>query len=341
MGEPEQVQWRAPDPGSIPCRHRPFQRCDEYWSDQVSDLLITKPREFSVIEMAADHQPDPLGFLLVGCFRDVLKMANHFADQDDKGLGRGLQLQQPMQGRIRLASLDQDFRVERRFGWKVLEQQTLGNRGRGRQAFGRSAGKPVARKATLRGTQDELPAQVASHSQSAHLVSKHSPRAKVKELLRCTRRRERYIGLNPSAPRMRLTIKPPSRLESTRSRLALSILTLAKRGPAWTSCMPGAKASISAMVAIARESATPQARARLTRSTVAAVWLACPPVSPYTSLSSTTMVRFFGFCRPTVARLPIPISISPSPVITTTGSLGCARAIPSPIMTAPPIAPHR
>src|SRR5947209_4803774 len=124
MGEPEQVQWRAPDPASFPCRYRPLQRCSEYGSDQVPDLLITKLREFSVIEMAADHQPDPLGFLLVGCFRDVLKMANHFADQYHQGLGRGLQLQQPMQGRIRLASLHQDFRVERRLRRKMLEQQT-------------------------------------------------------------------------------------------------------------------------------------------------------------------------------------------------------------------------
>ena len=53
------------------------------------------------------------------------------------------------------------------------------------------------------------------------------------------------------------------------------------------------------------------------------------------------MVRLAGFCRPTVARLPMPISISPSPVITTTGSFGCASARPSPIMTAPPMAPQR
>src|ERR1700722_19029256 len=49
------------------------------------------------------------------------------------------------------------------------------------------------------------------------------------------------------------------------------------------------------------------------------------------------MVRLPGFCRPTVARLPIPISISPSPVITTTGRSGCARAMPRPIITAPPM----
>ena len=42
-----------------------------------------------------------------------------------------------------------------------------------------------------------------------------------------------------------------------------------------------------------------------------------------------------------VASEPIPISISPSPVITTTGSSGCASATPNPIMTAPPMAPHR
>src|SRR5437879_5998679 len=57
------------------------------------------------------------------------------------------------------------------------------------------------------------------------------------------------IGANPSALRMRVIVNWPSRLDSTRSRLALSILTLAKRGPLETSCMAAAKAWISAMVA--------------------------------------------------------------------------------------------
>jgi hypothetical protein len=74
-------------------------------------------------------------------------------------------------------------------------------------------------------------------------------------------------------------VKLPSRLESTRSRLALSVLMLAKRGPL-KSCIDRPKVSISAMVEIARASAIPQLRATPTRSTVAAVWLACPPVSP-------------------------------------------------------------
>jgi len=41
-----------------------------------------------------------------------------------------------------------------------------------------------------------------------------------------------------------------------------------------------------------------------------------------------------------VARLPNPMSISPSPVTTSTRRRGCASASPSPIMHAEPIAPH-
>ena len=44
---------------------------------------------------------------------------------------------------------------------------------------------------------------------------------------------------------MRFTIKVPSRLDSTRSRLALSILTLAMRGRLETSYVPSAQAAIS------------------------------------------------------------------------------------------------
>ena len=51
--------------------------------------------------------------------------------------------------------------------------------------------------------------------------------------------------------------------------------------------------------------------------------------------------RLFGFCTPMVARLPIPISISPSPVMTATRAFGFASARPSPIIAAPPIAPQR
>src|SRR5947199_122119 len=45
---------------------------------------------------------------------------------------------------------------------------------------------------------------------------------------------------------MRVTINVPSCIGSTRSRLAASILTLAKRGPALTSCRLAANAAISA-----------------------------------------------------------------------------------------------
>ena len=38
---------------------------------------------------------------------------------------------------------------------------------------------------------------------------------------------------------------------------------------------------------------------------------------------------------------PHPISISPSPVITSTCRFGCASASPRPIIAAPPMAPHR
>ena len=42
-----------------------------------------------------------------------------------------------------------------------------------------------------------------------------------------------------------------------------------------------------------------------------------------------------------VASEPSPISISPSPVTTTTRRRGCARASPRPVMAAPPMAAHR
>ena len=58
-------------------------------------------------------------------------------------------------------------------------------------------------------------------------------------------------------------------------------------------------------------------------------------------LSNTTMARLPGFCTPMVARLPSPISISPSPVMTATRAAGLASARPSPIIAAPPMAPQR
>src|SRR5262249_61740569 len=50
------------------------------------------------------------------------------------------------------------------------------------------------------------------------------------------------------------------------------------------------------------------------------------------------MVRFFGCLTPMVARLPTPISTSPSPVITATRRSGRASAKPSPTIAAQPIA---
>ena len=42
-----------------------------------------------------------------------------------------------------------------------------------------------------------------------------------------------------------------------------------------------------------------------------------------------------------LASEPMPMSISPSPVITSTRRFGCANARPSPIIAVPPIAPQR
>jgi hypothetical protein len=64
------------------------------------------------------------------------------------------------------------------------------------------------------------------------------------------------------------------------------------------------------------------------------------PVSPKRSLSSTAMVRFGGRSTAMVASEPMLISISPSPVMTSTFRFGCASAKPSPIIEAAPIAPH-
>ena len=114
MREPEQVQRLAPDPCRVPCLNRPLQRGGEYGSDQISDLLVEQPREFSVVEMAGDHQPEPLGFLLIGRRRDLLEMADHAADQHDQRFRRRLQPEQPVQRRIGLAFLREDFRIQRR-----------------------------------------------------------------------------------------------------------------------------------------------------------------------------------------------------------------------------------
>src|ERR1700758_2387918 len=84
--------------------------------------------------------------------------------------------------RIALALLGQNPRVERCLRRKMLEQQRFRNGGSRRHALGRSAGKAMSGEATLGGTQDELPPEVAGHAQSAHLVSKHSPTVKVKDL---------------------------------------------------------------------------------------------------------------------------------------------------------------
>jgi hypothetical protein len=58
-------------------------------------------------------------------------------------------------------------------------------------------------------------------------------------------------------------------------------------------------------------------------------------------LSTTTTARLSGFFAPAVASAPKPISISPSPVITSTRRFGCANASPNPTVTALPIAPQR
>ena len=84
----------------------------------------------------------------------------------------------------------------------------------------------------------------------------------------------------------------------------------------------------------------PQAVAMAARSTPEAVGVFCMPVSPKRSLSSTAIVRFFGASTAIVASEPTFISISPSPVMTSTRRFGCASASPSPIIDAPPMAPQ-
>jgi hypothetical protein len=53
------------------------------------------------------------------------------------------------------------------------------------------------------------------------------------------------------------------------------------------------------------------------------------------------MPRFDGCSAPMVASDPSPISISPSPVTTSTRRRGWARANPRPAMAAPPIAAQK
>jgi hypothetical protein len=64
----------------------------------------------------------------------------------------------------------------------MLEQQTFRNRRSGGDAPCGRAGKAVSGETSPGGAQDELPPQVAGHAKSAHLVSKHSPSRKVKEI---------------------------------------------------------------------------------------------------------------------------------------------------------------
>jgi len=63
------------------------------------------------------------------------------------------------------------------------------------------------------------------------------------------------------------------------------------------------------------------------------------PVVPYTSLSNTTWIKFFGFNAPTVANVPMPISTLPSPSNTTTCLFGLASATPSAMAGAFPMDP--
>jgi hypothetical protein len=88
-------------------------------------------------------------FLLV--VGDLHEVPDHAPDQFDQCPGRRLEPAQMRQIRIGLAFLGEDFRVKRCLGREVLEQQALRNRGRGGDAFGRRARKPVAGKATLGG----------------------------------------------------------------------------------------------------------------------------------------------------------------------------------------------
>ena len=97
-------------------------------------------------------------------------------------------------------------------------------------------------------------------------------------------------------------------------------------------------------------SGMPQPRAIMARSVPAPesvgpllrglVWVAWLPVSPNFSLSSTTIARFSGICVATVAREPRLISMSPSPVMTSTRFVGCAKARPRPMPTGAPIEPQ-
>ncbi|OIQ71645.1 hypothetical protein GALL_467330 [mine drainage metagenome] len=122
--------------------------------------------------MAGEHQPQTLGFLLIGRFRHFLEMPDHFTDQYHERFGRRFQLKQAVQRRISRAFFGEYFRVQRRFRRKMLEQQTFRNRGSRRDAFGRRACKAVTGAATLGCTQYQLPPQVTGHAKGGAHTSK-------------------------------------------------------------------------------------------------------------------------------------------------------------------------
>ena len=145
----------------------------------------------------------------------------------------------------------------------------------------------------------------------------------------------------PQRPPEPVLQKTPSRAGKARAVSPAAIRSRSSRGPASTDCsIPRATATSSSVPAVVT-AANPAVCASAARSTPSPLWLRCIPVSPKCPLSSTTTDRFAGFATATVSSPPIPISASPSPVITATGRSGRASARPSPITAAPPMAPHR
>ena len=121
----------------------------------------------------------------------------------------------------------------------------------------------------------------------------------------------------------------------------LSMRTCTKVGAAPRAMPLGNLAATSSLSVDAQASAMPNPLATADQiGAEAGVAAAACPVSPKCPLSSTTIVRFVGCLTRDRPRLPMPISCSPSPVITTTGLSGCASAGPDPARWRRPSRPR-
>src|ERR1700722_211153 len=79
MGKPEQVERIARDPRGVAGGHGAIEGSRKWRPDQFGNLAIEQPGEFAIVEMARDHQPKPLRFLLV--VPDLQEMPDHAPDQ--------------------------------------------------------------------------------------------------------------------------------------------------------------------------------------------------------------------------------------------------------------------